>query len=781
MSRRIVVAVAGPLVLLATSAIAVAQVVAPSSVRAVAGAIPGVPPIPPVPGLSTGSGSTGSSQTGSSQTGSATAVLVNGGGGPVFEAGAAVGDFTPPPFGTPIDGKPDPADCIAGTPLEAKFNGPRKFDFEEPYIDQNHLGHYTEGDPYVDCNHDGRWDGNYIGGGTNNPRYYSYVLDPVTARALAVKNTEGHTVVVEVLDQEGLFNVFQAQIRDQATALLAAQGKTVDNMFLSATHDEEAPDSLGLGGDTSVTSGVDQYWAAYMVEKSAEAIVAAVDNMTSAHLRFAEPLEPANLRQCWSSYPYVDDQLMPTLQAVSTGGQVIATLTSVSQHAETLGFNGIAPESASLSADWPFWFRSHLEQTYGGVGIEMAGSVGSVETPQVFSALVNRVPEAHQGASHPAGCNTLFNAPAGNPTPEALGYQNETKDLGIDLADAVIGSLGTTSTWSTTDTVWGERATICVPVKNVLFAAAGAAGVFADRSASVGGCRATLPAAPNGSTAGTEAQSEVAAYRIGDGEFMSVPGEVFPFTFLGSFLGPEDLQYPQYDMTPMLMAYMHAPYRFVDGLAEDMLGYIFPQGNAVGIPGQHPLDNEFGTTDQDRFGCGHSDDSESAGAKTGDIVGQALVQLLEQNGAAAGSTTAPEEIELGRYALPDGHGGYTLSRDPLGNPESLQCNANSTFVPNAAGPATAVWVAAPNGAAGQGQVIVPAAWLSLSGRPQATPDRNTRGWIDAAGTHHWLDVFPDLTTPPPLTLQQRVDKVPPLLTKVEQDLLNLPGAARSQA
>ena len=38
--------------------------------------------------------------------------------------------------------------------------------------------------------------------------------------------------------------------------------------------------------------------------------------MRPATIRYAEAKEPANLRQCWSSYPFVDNQLMPILQAV---------------------------------------------------------------------------------------------------------------------------------------------------------------------------------------------------------------------------------------------------------------------------------------------------------------------------------------------------------------------------------------------------------------------------------------------------------------------------------
>ena len=34
--------------------------------------------------------------------------------------------------------------------------------------------------------------------------------------------------------------------------------------------------------------------------------------------------------------------------------------------------------------------------------------------------------------------------------------------------------------------------------------------------------------------------------------------------------------------------------------------------------------------------------------------------------------------------------------------------------------------------------------MSLSGRRQKRPDRNTRGWIGPDGTRHWLDVFPGI-------------------------------------
>jgi hypothetical protein len=134
------------------------------------------------------------------------------------------------------------------------------------------------------------------------------------------------------------------------------------------------------------------------------------------------------------------------------------------------------------------------------------------------------------------------------------------------------------------------------------------------------------------------------------------------------------------------------------------------------------------SSDTDRFGCGHSDDSEATTSQAGDVIGGALVGVLDNAGGA------PEDVRVGRYVLPDG----ALSRNPLGQPASIKCETDTVF--SATGPAVGVWLTGTPPA----QIIVPSAWMSLSGRRQGTPDRNTRGWIDRSGTRHWLDVFPDV-------------------------------------
>lgn len=635
----------------------------------------------------------------------------------LFSVGAATADFTPPRRGA-IAG--DASDCDPSGGVV--YSGRRDWAFMEPYVDVKASGHFDQGDPYLDCNHNGRWDGNFIGGGSGAPRFFTRSADPVTSRALVVGNGTGR-IAVEVTDQEGLFNVYQQQIRDKVNADLAARGEPpIGNIFISATHDESAPDTLGISGVDSTTSSVNDYFLSYFVDKSAQAIEDASAAQRPAHIRFAETLEPANMRQCWSSYPYVDDQVMPAMQAVGLDGKPIATLASVSQHAETLGFNPSAAEKTWLSADWPNFFRRSLEQRFGGVAIEMAGSVGSVESPQVFPSALSRTPQRFQDGNQPAGCRTLFDAAGSH---AALGYDGETRSFGEQLAGAVGDALRGDAFDSASNELWGERRDVCVELSNGLFAAGAAAGVFAHRPAYGPGCTVEVPPSPTGQVAGKYLKSQVAAFRIGDGEFISLPGEVFPFTYLRGFLGPQDMNDPSQPLPGWPLPHMNAPWRFFDGLGEDMIGYVFPRGNSAGVPGEDPSNPD--PSGDDRFGCHHSDDSEAASSQSADVLAPPLIGELDGHGRA-------ETVTTGRYVLPDG----SVSRDPLGGPGELKCSSDQTFHPD--GPAVAVDLPA-------ARIVHPAAWLSLSGRPQRVPDRNTRGYFAPGGKRVWLDVYPDVTVP----------------------------------
>src|SRR5579871_3061055 len=93
-----------------------------------------------------------------------------------LRAGAAVADITPPAAGE-VPPPPAFASC------SPSYDGPRRFAFEEPYIDQQGLGHFEPGDPYCDANGNGHYDGIYLGGGSGQDRVPTSILDPISAQA----------------------------------------------------------------------------------------------------------------------------------------------------------------------------------------------------------------------------------------------------------------------------------------------------------------------------------------------------------------------------------------------------------------------------------------------------------------------------------------------------------------------------------------------------------------------------------------------------------------------
>jgi hypothetical protein len=93
-------------------------------------------------------------------------------------------------------------------------------------------------------------------------------------------------------------------------------------------------------------------------------------------------------------------------------------------------------------------------------------------------------------------------------------------------------------------------------------------------------------------------------------------------------------------MTPWISAEMTRPYRFLVGLGEDMIGYMFPPGNFVGSEGEvskQPWASYENTkkTSHDRFGNGHADDAESVGPYAGLAVTEVLQQLLASAGRSS--------------------------------------------------------------------------------------------------------------------------------------------------
>jgi hypothetical protein len=664
-----------------------------------------------------------------------------------FVAGASVVDITPPLAATATS---NPANCdTTGT-----YDGPHLFSLEEPYQDLNHNGRY-DGDPstggpepFLDCPTptangdvrppDGRWDGIYLGGGDGHDRLPTAVLDPVTARTIVVGNG-ARKISITVADNEGVFREIWELVRQKVRH---DGGFGLDEMFMSSTHDESAPDTIGITGPNETTSGVDPFYVEFMVAQVARGIEQAAQNTQPATIRFGQ-IHPDDLVPCWSSYPFVADESVGVMQARALSGAVIATLYNYGIHAEELGFSQDDQDRLHLASDWHHFARAALETQYGGVAVAMAGAVGSVEMPKVFDGARSFVPSGEHSVPGNGGCRTIYDT-SGMFAPYGYTLSNEARGERVAFWAGQALAAGADSRSTVID--FG-RTSLFLPLDNILFQLGGTIGIFPYKDAYMNGV--LVPKGPNGGASGNEFRTDVAWYTIGDGQFVTTPGEVFPFTYVHDFSGPDDLALPEFGpVHGWVMAALSGRWRFIEGLGEDMVGYIFPRSNAVDVPTPAHFANDPG--DVDRFGCGHSDDGEAAAEAAGDLLNDAVLSLLPPSHKRA------DRVRVGRYVWPDG----SLHRNPIGEGRLGCDSASSGFVAAPDGGAIAVWALSPGSATfnrGAGKVYrlqdTPtfgpahrnAQWMDVRGQPQSAPGMQTRGVILGGRERVWLDVFPETT------------------------------------
>ena len=277
-----------------------------------------------------------------------------------FRVGAAAVDITPPLAGP---GVADPAHCAA----PGSYTGAHLLTLEEPYQDTNGNRRHDDGEPFQDCPvrrvdgtvapPDGRWDGIYLGGGDCCDRQPTAVLDPVWARTVVVDNGDRRVSITSV-DNEGVFKEYWDRVR----AKVRADGTRLDEMFFSSTHDESAPDTIGITGPSETASGTDPFYVEYLIAQSAASIERAAAHTYHAHLRYGS-VRPTDMTTCWSSYPFAADESVGVMQAVRPSGKVTATLVNYGIHAEELGFSDDSQDRLHLSSDWPNFAAARARAT----------------------------------------------------------------------------------------------------------------------------------------------------------------------------------------------------------------------------------------------------------------------------------------------------------------------------------------------------------------------------------------------------------------------------------
>ncbi|MEA2479397.1 MAG: hypothetical protein QOJ07_1319 [Thermoleophilaceae bacterium] len=622
-----------------------------------------------------------------------------------FQVGAAKTDTDPPAFDAA-------ADRAAFPSCGAAYDGPRLFALQEPYVDLNGSGFFDYPEPYCDANGNGHYDGLYLSGAVGH--LAKSIHDPIDARAIAI-TSRGHTVVVVSVVAQGLFENYIEAMRAKAKALRPG----IDDVIVSANHNESSPDTVGIYGAPDLggfgaNSGIDEYYMGYLEDRVAQAAADAYDARVPARLYASQFPLPDSLRvQLSHNFPTTDDQKQPAaidpkvgvLQARDRHGRAITTVMSLAAHNQEIGHSGTGDLSYQLSSDWPGYFHRRLEGTgRSGLPVFLVGDNGSEEDPETVPAVSrDQHPECSDGCY--AQAQATGERFAGVVSREAR------------RAEPLRGGALTY-----------DSKELFVPLENNLFKAAAAAGLFGQRQTYSGG-------QPAGRT-GDQLRTSVSVLGVGpDLQLLMNPGEAFPALMVGSPWGIEDAGCPDRPNPAVPTWHARARYRFQVGLANDKIGYEIPAwaySSQRGALSDESCVND--DSDKDPKGHQHKLETEGVGPTASNTVADELTKLL----AARPDPVA--RYVRGRFLKRDG----SLSRSPRGAVGILIVDGDRRQI------------VAKRGIRRFGGVQVAATGVPMDydGQPHRGADLTTRGMLvrDRRGrvTARWyVDVYPALDAAAP--------------------------------
>ena len=408
----------------------------------------------------------------------------------------------------------------------------------EPYENLNPEENlvWDPGEPFEDLNGNQTLDTFWIGG--MGPRQPTGVHDDLWARAVALAFGPDAVVLVSV-DALGLSMKRVERIRTRVLQAVPA-GIRLDpeRVVVAATHTHAGPDTIGIFGPDSLVPGWDEAYLAQVEQEASSAAVEALASLRDAHLQFAHAECGAACVMDADPPVHTDPSVDVLVARDAASDEVLATLVTVANHPEALW-----SRNTLISSDYPHVLRERIEQAVGGLAIDFSGALGLMQTP-------------------------AKDVPEGIARMEYLG--NQYADVVLDaLANAVEVPDGVLVTFGyATAPVALENVALFVAVqmdiaegyKDYLY------WVEDDPRCGGMGCM-DLP---------------VAVLRLGDlATLVTAPGELVPELVTGEITVPSelgsDLVFPDAPHEPALLDHLATPGRFVVGLANAEVGYLYPK------------------------------------------------------------------------------------------------------------------------------------------------------------------------------------------------------------
>jgi hypothetical protein len=393
--------------------------------------------------------------------------------------------------------------------------------------DKNARYEPEKGDSFNDNNNNGKFDTYWIAG-FHNKRAANGVHDSIWARTMIIDDGTTRIAVVS-LDAIGFFHDQVIDVRKKLSPDLK-----IDYCMIASTHVHEAPDLMGIWGESDYKNGVNKEYKEFVINQTVESIENAVDDLELVDLNFAKDANSALPLVKDTRKPIVHDPGMYIIQAKSKDGTVKGTLVSWANHPETLWSNNLL-----ITSDFPHYFREGIEKELGGICVYLNGAIGGLITTHPTLAV-----------KHPK---------SGNEIREACFEKAEAQ--GMILADIATNAIKNSEESISTGKIDLQAKTFTLPFENTLFRLAAVAGII-DR----------------GMTEKWQVRTEMAAWKIGPASFLTIPGEIYPEIVNGGIESPkgQDFQISPIEIPP-LRELMTGEYKFVFGMANDELGYIIPK------------------------------------------------------------------------------------------------------------------------------------------------------------------------------------------------------------
>jgi len=368
----------------------------------------------------------------------------------------------------------------------------------------------------------------YLAGFGHN-RIATAIHDPLFARCLAM-GAGRKPLVICAVDSIGLFSDDVDRIRRNLPNY---------DVVVAATHDHEAPDTMGLWGPAPGQSGLNEVYNSFLADRVTEAAKAAVKAFkpaTATLARVATPELDSFIHD--SRPPEVHDSELVVLSLADEAGNRIATAVNWANHPETVG-----SQNTLVTADYPGYLCARLESQLGGVGILWNGAVGGTQAPLGTRVIDPKTKE-----------------------PAAEYSFRKAELIGQRVADLAVDAIQGEKPVEITKITFDERI-VAIPVTNPRFDLADKFGVFKGRK----------KRNPDGSAPTPVGLIRLSGRSGPELEIALIPGELYPELSVGGVVKYEGADFPDAPVEPAIKPAMAAPHRMLIGLADDEIGYIIPK------------------------------------------------------------------------------------------------------------------------------------------------------------------------------------------------------------